>query len=119
MAKHKKLGARLQKRGGKGSKAIRPPSGLDVQAPPRVATQTTVKPQRVLTGPRQSLRLDLFWVLPALLLGLLVYVNTLHGAFVYDDGRQIVRNVLIQDDSQFWHALTSDVWAFQGRRPGC
>ena len=114
MAKHKKLGARLQKRGGKGSKAIRPPSGLDVQAPPRVATQTTVKPQRVLTGPRQSLRLDLYWVLPALLLGLLVYVNTLHGAFVYDDGRQIVRNVLIQDDSQFWHALTSDVWAFKG-----
>lgn len=48
------------------------------------------------------------------MLGILVYANTLGGEFVYDDARQIVRNTLIQDGSQFWHALTSDVWAFKG-----
>lgn len=51
---------------------------------------------------------------PALLLGILLYVNVIDGAFVYDDVRQITRNPLIQDSSQFWRALTSDVWAFKG-----
>lgn len=58
---------------------------------------------------------DLYWVLPALVAALLVYANTLHGEFVYDDQQQIIRNTLIQDGSQFWRALTSDVWwAFNG-----
>jgi tetratricopeptide (TPR) repeat protein len=61
-----------------------------------------------------AIRVELLWVLPALALGFLVYLNTLHGEFVYDDHRQIVRNTLIQDSSQFWRALTSDVWAFKG-----
>jgi hypothetical protein len=61
-----------------------------------------------------SLRNDLMWLLPALLLGFLVYTNALGGEFVYDDRRQIVRNTLIQDGSQFWRAMTSDVWAFKG-----
>lgn len=60
------------------------------------------------------MRVELLWLLPALALGFLVYMNTLHGEFVYDDQRQIVRNTLIQDSSQFWRALTSDVWAFKG-----
>ncbi|MGH9929130.1 MAG: hypothetical protein ACREA9_07875, partial [Pyrinomonadaceae bacterium] len=58
--------------------------------------------------------LDLIALIPALLLGAMLYLNTLPGEFVYDDQRQIVRNTLIQDDSQIWHALTSDVWAFKG-----
>jgi tetratricopeptide (TPR) repeat protein len=49
-----------------------------------------------------------------LVLGFLIYTNTLGGEFVYDDLRQIKRNTLIQDGSQFWHALASDVWAFKG-----
>ena len=49
-----------------------------------------------------------------MVLGFLVYTNTLGGEFVYDDQRQIVRNTLIQDGSQFWRAMTSDVWAFKG-----
>jgi protein O-mannosyl-transferase len=60
------------------------------------------------------LRIDLLWLLPALAVGFFIYTNTLGGEFVYDDQRQIVRNTLIQDGSQFWHALTSDVWAFKG-----
>src|SRR5689334_9108862 len=57
---------------------------------------------------------DGIWLLPAVLLGCLVYLNGLHGEFVYDDQLQISRNTLIQDPSQFWRALTSDVWGFQG-----
>lgn len=54
------------------------------------------------------------WFLPAILAAVLVYSNTVAGAFVYDDLRQIARNSLIQQDSEFWRALTSDVWAFKG-----
>jgi tetratricopeptide (TPR) repeat protein len=63
---------------------------------------------------KRGLRNELLWLLPALAAGLVVYLNTLHGQFVYDDQWQIVRNTLIQDSSQFWHALTSDVWAVLG-----
>lgn len=63
---------------------------------------------------RQSISIDFWWLLPALVLGFLVYFNTLNGEFVYDDLRQIVRNTLIQDGSRFWQAMTSDVWAFKG-----
>jgi hypothetical protein len=58
-----------------------------------------------------GLRIDFCWLLPALVLGFLVYANTLGGEFVYDDEQQIVRNTLIQDGSQFWRAMTSDVWS--------
>lgn len=50
----------------------------------------------------------------ALVLGVLIYVNVIDGAFVYDDVRQITQNPLIQDLSQFWRALISDVWAYKG-----
>ena len=63
---------------------------------------------------KRGLRSELLWLFPALAAGLAVYLNTLHGQFVYDDQWQIVRNTLIQDTSQFWHALTSDVWAVHG-----
>src|SRR5436190_9880519 len=55
---------------------------------------------------------DFLWLIPALLLGFLVYLNGLNGEFVYDDQLQISRNTLIQEPSQLWRALTSDVWRF-------
>src|SRR6478672_8268759 len=70
--------------------------------------------KRSVPEPPSSWRTDLFWLLPALGLGFLVYINALHGEFVYDDQLQISRNTLIQDSSQFWRALSSDVWGFQG-----
>ena len=74
------------------------------------------KSNAMVRAPREQrdLLMDFWWLLPALLLSVLVYLNTLGGEFIYDDVRQIVRNTLIQDSSQFWHALTSDVWAFKG-----
>ena len=45
---------------------------------------------------------------------LAVFANSLGGEFVYDDTRQVVRNILIQDNSLIWKVLTSDVWAFKG-----
>jgi tetratricopeptide (TPR) repeat protein len=75
--------------------------------------EKSARPISSPTEPRSS-HLELLWLLPALVLGFLVYTNTLGGEFVYDDQRQIVRNTLIQDGSQFWRALTSDVWAFKG-----
>lgn len=56
---------------------------------------------------------ELIFLAPVLLLGILLYVNVIDGAFVYDDLRQITRNPLIQDSREFWRALTSDVWAFK------
>lgn len=63
---------------------------------------------------RRAWRLELAVLLPALILGATLYLNAVHGDFVYDDQRQIVRNSLIQDPGQVWRALTSDVWAFKG-----
>lgn len=56
---------------------------------------------------------ELVFLWPVLLMGILLYVNVIDGAFVYDDVRQITRNPLIQDSKEFWRALTSDVWAFK------
>lgn len=55
------------------------------------------------------------WLWPGALAAaaIAVFANTLRGAFVYDDKRQIVRNLLIQDLSNFATALKSDVWAFK------
>jgi protein O-mannosyl-transferase len=74
------------------------------------------KSEAMVRAPQEQrdLLMDFWWLLPALLLGILLYLNTLGGEFIYDDARQIVRNTLIQDSSQFWRALTSDVWAFKG-----
>jgi protein O-mannosyl-transferase len=82
----------------------------------KAAAQRWEKSGRAAQPPREqrNLRMELWWLLPALVLGFLIYTNTLGGEFIYDDLRQIKRNTLIQDDSQFWRALTSDVWAFKG-----
>jgi protein O-mannosyl-transferase len=57
---------------------------------------------------------ELKWIAPLVVVCGLIFANSLSGAFVYDDLRQILRNLLIQDNSQIWKALTSDVWAFKG-----
>ena len=54
------------------------------------------------------------WIVPIIAICALVFADSLGGALVYDDSRQIVRNTLIQDNSLMWKALTSDVWAFKG-----
>jgi protein O-mannosyl-transferase len=82
----------------------------------KASAQRSVSGSKALKPPQEKrgFRIELLWLLPALVAGFLVYVNTLYGQFVYDDQWQIVRNTLIQDGSQFWHALTSDVWAVHG-----
>ena len=71
-------------------------------------------PSLVKTTSSSDWKQELIFLAPALLLGVLIYVNVIDGAFVYDDVRQITQNPLIQDLSQFWRALTSDVWAYKG-----
>jgi hypothetical protein len=61
----------------------------------------------------QDRRLTFLVLLPALLISVLLYLNTLPGKFVYDDVPQITRNTLIQDGSNLWRAISSDVWAFK------
>jgi tetratricopeptide (TPR) repeat protein len=51
------------------------------------------------------------------LLTVLAYSNATRGAFVYDDTSQIADNPYIQQSGQFWHSMTSDVWAFKSN-PG-
>ena len=86
MGKRSKSKKASTQRWGKGSKAVKPPQE------------------------KRNLQIELLWLLPALVLGFLVYANALRGDFVYDDELQILRNTLIQDGSQYWRALTSDVW---------
>lgn len=43
----------------------------------------------------------------------LVYANSLNGAFVFDDTQQIVGNPALHTWSNIFHAFTSDVWSFQ------
>lgn len=52
-------------------------------------------------------------VVVAMVLILLTYWNGLQGEFVYDDTRQIVENVYIQQRPLYLKALTSDVWMFK------
>lgn len=59
----------------------------------------------------------LAFVLATVLAGV-VFLNTLHGEWVYDDERQIVKNLLIQDPGRLGEALMSDVWAFKGGPEG-
>jgi tetratricopeptide (TPR) repeat protein len=59
-------------------------------------------------------RADLTFGLVAIALAVLAFANALHGGFVYDDARQIVKNAYIQDPAYFGKALLSDVWAFKG-----
>ena len=65
---------------------------------------------------RQRLRWqrELRIILPLALIAFFIFANSLNGAFIYDDTRQIVRNGLIQDATLYGTALTSDVWAFKG-----
>jgi tetratricopeptide (TPR) repeat protein len=43
----------------------------------------------------------------------LVYANSLSGAFVFDDTKQIAGNTALRSWSNIARAFTSDVWAFQ------
>jgi tetratricopeptide (TPR) repeat protein len=43
----------------------------------------------------------------------LVYANSLSGAFVFDDTQQIVENPALRGWSNIFSAFTSDVWRFQ------
>src|SRR6266542_7064801 len=43
----------------------------------------------------------------------LVYANSLSGAFVFDDTKQIVGNPALRSWGNIARAFTSDVWAFQ------
>lgn len=59
-------------------------------------------------------RADGWILLVAAILCVLAFGNSLTGAFVYDDTRQIVQNPFIQEAQYVGQALVSDVWAFKG-----
>jgi tetratricopeptide (TPR) repeat protein len=104
-----------QKRRGKGGKAIEIPELSNAQSPAAPAKRQE-KPGRKKAHAAKSLRgwrLELAVLLPTLLIGFLLYANALGGEFVYDDKPQIARNILIQDSSNLWRAMFSDVWAFK------
>jgi len=104
-----------QKRRGKGGKAIEIP-GLSNAQPPAGSAKREESERRQKAPAAKGLRgwrLELAVLLPALLIGFLLYVNALGGEFVYDDKPQIARNILIQDSSNLWRAMFSDVWAFK------
>ncbi len=60
----------------------------------KALAQRWEKSSRPVLTPKEprNLRLEIEWLLPALVLGFLVYTNTLGGEFAYDDQRQIAWN---------------------------
>lgn len=74
------------------------------QAPSRTPAPVSRRPIARLLGVAALL----------VVLVLVAFGGGLRGEFVYDDGRQIVSNTLIQDPSLLGQALLSDVWAFKG-----
>ncbi len=104
-----------QKRRGKGGITIVLPKPT-AEPPSASAFPPQEKPvvrRPSVSSRKQGLRLEFLVLLPALLLASLLYVNSLNGQFVYDDKPQIARNTLIQDQSNLWRAMFSDVWAFK------
>ncbi len=77
-----------------------------------MARRRTTSPQPATSTLRYT-RTDWLIVVAAVAIAILAFVNTVNGAFVYDDLSQIVSNGLIQSPSQLGAALTSDVWAFR------
>ncbi|MBI5598109.1 MAG: tetratricopeptide repeat protein [Deltaproteobacteria bacterium] len=53
-------------------------------------------------------------VLILLILSFGVYLNSVSGAFVFDDNYQVLGNPWIKDVSRIPEIFTSDVWAFKG-----
>jgi tetratricopeptide (TPR) repeat protein len=70
----------------------------------------TMSPERAHTPTRRDLGIGFVLALIAAA----VFLNTLHGEFVYDDEKQIVENPYIQIPAYYGRALRSDVWAFRG-----
>lgn len=85
------------------------------QTAPAPSTQSTktVQAAKVDAAPRTFDYQSWLWPGASAVAAIAVFANTLRGEFVYDDKRQIVRNLLIQDLGNFWTALKSDVWAFK------
>jgi tetratricopeptide (TPR) repeat protein len=81
--------------------------------PAELAPDTARDPSTA-SGRRVRILRELLWLLPALVASVVVYLGSIHGEFVYDDRRQIVRNTLIQDPDRTVEALGSDVWAAMG-----
>ncbi len=103
------------KRRGKGGLVPEIPkrSQLERESRPSTSPPKHKTSNAVGLSPRQDRRLTYLVLLPALLIAVILYLNTLSGKFVYDDVPQITRNTLIQDGSNLWRAMSSDVWAFK------
>jgi Tfp pilus assembly protein PilF len=84
----------------------------------RVTTAARTQQPSPLAGDKQTVLLnDLLTESRALFLiiasTVLVYANSLNGAFVFDDTKQIAGNPELHTWSNILHAFTSDVWGFQ------
>jgi len=84
----------------------------------RVTTAAKTQQPSPLAGDKQTVLLnDLLTESRALFLiiasTVLVYTNSLNGAFVFDDKKQIAGNPELHTLSNIFHSFTSDVWSFQ------
>lgn len=78
-----------------------------------VAPQVEAVPSGVKAGPFDDLISEgraLFLIVAATILA---YANSLSGAFVFDDTKQIVGNPALHSWNNIFRAFTSDVWSFQ------
>src|ERR1700692_1794266 len=73
------------------------------ESPSGVATETTTP-----GGPDRSRALFLI-----IATTVLVYANSLSGAFVFDDTKQIAGNPALHSWSNIFRAFSNDVWSFQ------
>src|ERR1700746_1794712 len=71
-------------------------------------------PQREKSGHESPQNNDAIAVLGLLLLGVVPYLNSLSGAFVYDDRLQIVGNPYVHGFRYLGRIFGSTVWTFEG-----
>jgi tetratricopeptide (TPR) repeat protein len=71
-------------------------------------------PQREKSAQQSASNTDAFAVLGLLLLAIVPYLNSLSGAFVYDDRLQIVGNPYVHSFRYLGKIFGSTVWTFEG-----
>ncbi|MBL8111446.1 MAG: hypothetical protein JNK60_01055, partial [Acidobacteria bacterium] len=84
----------------------------------RAAQRERERTERVpdAAEPVQTLRVPPARIAVLVFVTFAVFANSLTGAFVYDDVKQIVGNELIQKPGRLLEAMGKDVWAFKGEK---
>ncbi|HJQ26380.1 MAG TPA: tetratricopeptide repeat protein [Blastocatellia bacterium] len=83
------------------------------KTPKKSSSSTKQKADKRPTPPVANWKRHAAAIGVAILITVGAYANATHGAFIYDDEFQILKNSQIKPGGDIWQAVTSDVWSFQ------